>query len=199
MPDIRFSADADLIAKAAAAAGVDPGRSNADTIKAIMRKLASEPEPRSRTADAGGAPKKAGTRWENTCVTYAFGRGLAWDRAPLRGKRDLLDITGSLPQGLLVGCKAVENGKWLGQRMSQAMEQGNHALANLAETKGDAIADGVVPVQLLQRPGYPVERAYAVTEYRYLLDIAKERGRTREPPFLWMTARSVSAWQAPSC
>src|ERR1700679_217501 len=68
----------------------------------VLRELAGQ-RKRSALADGGAAPKRAGRTWENVVVAEGQAAGLPWDRAPLRGKRDLLDVTGCLPGGWLVG------------------------------------------------------------------------------------------------
>lgn len=130
------------------------------------------------------APKKMGTAWERRVVEAAQDRGIPWDRAPLRGSRDLLDTTGCLPMGWLVGAKALRRTGAetnLGKRMDEGMKQANRALVNVGELAAqrgqdpDATLAGVVPVQVVQRAGYPVLQAYTVMEYRFFLDLVEMR------------------------
>jgi hypothetical protein len=112
--------------------------------------------------------------------------GLPWDRAPLRGTRDLLDIQGCLPAGFLVGCKAIRRGTEFGQKISEAMAQCDRALVNLGRpvvVPGRfAVIEcgGIVPVQVMQRSGYPPGKAYVVTELDYFLDLAVRRQKWRD-------------------
>jgi hypothetical protein len=129
-----------------------------------------------------GATDGAGSRWERLAVDHAAARGLPWDRAPLRGARDLLDTQGCLPAGLLVGYKAIHRGVSFGQKISAAMDQCDRALVNLhrpftRDGHGHLIIDagGIIPVQVMQRSGYPVGKAYVVTQLDYFLDYALER------------------------
>jgi hypothetical protein len=136
-----------------------------------------------------GVAGQAGPRWERTVADYARDAwGLPWDRAPLRGSRDLLDIQGCLPAGFLVGCKAIRRGTSFGQKISEAMDQCDRALINLGRPvrplEGTAYAavdcGGVVPVQVMQRSGYPPGKAYVVTELDYFLDLAVRRQKWRD-------------------
>ncbi len=129
-----------------------------------------------------GATDGAGSRWERIAADYAAARGLPWDRAPLRGARDLLDIQGCLPGGWLVGCKAIHKGVSFGQKISAAMDQCDRALMNMGrpasvDGHGRLAVDsgGIIPVQVMQRSGYPAGKAYVVTQYDYFLDLAVMR------------------------
>ena len=135
-----------------------------------------------------GVAGQAGPRWERTVADYARDAwGLPWDRAPLRGTRDLLDIQGCLPAGFLVGCKAIRRGTSFGQKISEAMDQCDRALVNLGrvstkDAHGHLVvaSEGVVPVQVMQRSGYPPGKAYVVTELDYFLDLAVRRQKWRD-------------------
>jgi hypothetical protein len=136
-----------------------------------------------------GVAGQAGPRWERTVADYARDAwGLPWDRAPLRGSRDLLDIQGCLPAGFLVGCKAIRRGTSFGQKISEAMDQCDRALINLGNPSsrnyGSAhivvASEGIVPVQVMQRSGYPPGKAYVVTELDYFLDLAVRRQKRRD-------------------
>lgn len=122
-----------------------------------------------------GVTGRAGPTWERRCADHAADRGLPWDRAPLRGNRDLLDLSGTLPAGFLVGCKAItrKGSANFGAKISEAMQQGERAVANLGG------APGIVPVQIMQRSGYPVGKAYVVMEYDHFLALALERAKGR--------------------
>jgi hypothetical protein len=121
----------------------------------------------------GSRPKRAASRFERDVADYAAARGLPWDRAPLRGARDLLDITGSAAAGFLVGCKGITRGKDIKQRLSEAMEQGRQAVNNWHRLKirPPGTPAEVVPVQIMQRSGYPTAKAYAVMEYDDFLTV----------------------------
>jgi hypothetical protein len=134
-----------------------------------------------------GVAGQAGPRWERTVADYARDAyGLPWDRAPLRGARDLLDIQGCLPAGFLVGCKAIRRGTSFGLKISEAMDQCDRALVNLGKeyTKVNGrlhvTSAGIVPVQVMQRSGYPPGKAYVVTELDYFLDLAVRRQKWRD-------------------
>ncbi len=119
-------------------------------------------------------PKERGTAWERRVVDHAQERGLPWERAPLRGTADLLDVQGCLPDGWLVGCKAISRRGNLADRLSAAMNEARAARERLPKYFPSA-ADGVIPVQVVQRQGYPVGRAYVVMEYDDFLSIVKFR------------------------
>ena len=135
-----------------------------------------------------GVAGRAGPTWERTVADYAVGRyGLPWDRAPLRGTRDLLDLQGCLPAGFLVGCKAIRRGVQFGAKISEAMDQCDRALVNIGrpssrDGNGRLLVDcgGIVPVQVMQRSGYPPGKAYVVTELDYFLDLAVRRQKWRD-------------------
>jgi len=136
-----------------------------------------------------GVTGQAGSRWERIVADYARDQfGLPWDRAPLRGTRDLLDIQGCLPAGFLVGCKAIRRGTVFGQKISEAMDQCDRALVNLGyqahkDGQGHLLVvnhGGIVPVQVMQRSGYPPGKAYVVTELDYFLDLAVRRQKWRD-------------------
>lgn len=133
-----------------------------------------------------GVADRAGARYERAIADYGHDQyGLPWDKAPLRGRRDRLDITGCLDDGWLVGCKAIHRGVTFGQRISEAMDQCDQALANIgrpAEAKRAGphsfleVDNGrVVPVQVMQRSGYPTGKHYVVTQLDYLLRLYAER------------------------
>lgn len=123
------------------------------------------------------APKEQGTRWERIVADYAARRGFPWDRAPLRGTRDLLDIQGCVLDGWLIGCKSLQRGKTLGIRLSEAMNEAQKAKRNLngllPARRG--LAADVIPVQVLQRTGHLPGRAYVVMEYDDFLRLAEMR------------------------
>lgn len=125
-------------------------------------------------------PRELGTAWERRCVDYAVAKGLPWERAPLRGTADLLDVQGCLTDGWLVGFKAKrpKSGE-PGDRLSQAMNEAHAASQRLP---GGCDAVSVIPVQVLQRPNYPVGRAYAVMEYEDFLLLARMRQMRRWEP-----------------
>ena len=133
-------------------------------------------------------PKDRGTAWERRVADHAAAAGLPWDRAPLRGSNDLLDIAGSLPDGFLVGCKAISRKGNLADRLSAAMEQGRQALANL-DRLYPGHSGGVIPVQIVQRQAYPVGRAYWVMEYDDGLRLVQ---RLRELRYRLETADAIT-------
>ena len=140
-----------------------------------------------------GIADRAGADWERKVANHAHNDyGLPWDKAPLRGGRDLLDIRGCLDMGWLIGCKAIHRGVSFGTRVSEAMTQCDRALVNAgrpAETRtipgraADApdreylVVDNgrIVPVQVMMRSGFPVGKAYVVTQYDYFLSLVTER------------------------
>lgn len=132
-----------------------------------------------------GVTDRAGARWERTVVDYMHDdHGFPFDRAPLRGRRDRLDVTGCLDFGWLIGCKAIHRGVSFGQRVSEAMAQCDAALVNVGrpaepdrQGRGFLVVDAgrIVPFQVMQRSGYPVGKAYAVTQLDYMLNLARER------------------------
>lgn len=135
-----------------------------------------------------GVAGRTGPKWERIVADYARDvYGLPWDRAPLRGTRDLLDLQGCLPAGFLVGCKGIRRGTSFGLKISEAMDQCDRALINLGRPagrsgQGHVLVDcgGIVPVQVMQRSGYPAGKAYVVTELDYFLDLAVRRQKWRD-------------------
>jgi len=134
-------------------------------------------------------PKRAGTAYERQVADYcaALPWNLPWDRAPLRGSRDLLDLQGPQYAGLLVGCKAISRGTPFGLRISEAMDQCDQALVNSgqpATVNGHGYrtveAGGIVPVQVMQRSGYPLGKHYVVTQLDYFLAMVLERIEWRD-------------------
>lgn len=121
--------------------------------------------------------------WERTVVAAAQDRGLAWDRRLRLGAHDdLLDVDGCLREGWLVGAKSIRRGVSFGAKISEAMDQCDRALINIGrphrqDGRGRVLVDsgGIIPVQVMQRSGYPPEKAYVVTEYGYFLDLAVAR------------------------
>jgi len=130
-----------------------------------------------------GVTDRAGANYERRVADYCHDvYGFPWDKAPPRGPKDRLDLTGTLDYGWLIGCKAIHKGVPFGTRISEAMTQCDVALVNVgrpAETdrRGFLIVDAgrVVPVQIMQRSGYPIGKHYAVTQLDYLLNLATER------------------------
>lgn len=116
-----------------------------------------------------------GTAWERRVADFAAGMGLPWDRAPLRGTADLLDIQGCVPMGWLIGTKAKRRGS--DDRLSEAMNEARAAHRRLGPAGRE-----VIPVQVMQRPGYPVARAFAVMEYGDFLWLVVDRARREERP-----------------
>lgn len=182
---VTIRADAAVIEAAARALGVhDPDASLSQLTRDVIHAAAGAPRPpRMAGAGGGGQPKRAGREWENLVVGYAQEHGFQWDRAPLRGARDLLDVTGCLPAGWLVGAKSLAVGQRLDQRASEAMHQAHRAMENLEQRGlGDlprsstiASTGDVIPWQIFQRRGHPVGAAYAITEYDWMLRIAEIR------------------------
>jgi hypothetical protein len=135
-----------------------------------------------------GVAGRAGPNWERLVADYAHDvYGLPWDRAPLRGTRDLLDLQGCLPAGFLVGCKAIRRGSTFGTKISEAMDQCDRALINLGRPAGKdgngrlhVDSGGIIPVQVMQRSGYPTGKAYVVTELDYFMDLAVRRLKWRD-------------------
>ena len=127
------------------------------------------------------APRRAGANWERRGVALAVERGLPWTRRLRLGEQgDLLDVDGCLPAGWLVGFKGIRRGVLMGDRMSDAMNQCDRAMAALAALYPGGDADGrpvadVIPVQVLQRAGYGTARAYTVMEYGRFLDLVTMR------------------------
>jgi hypothetical protein len=127
--------------------------------------------------------------WERTIVSLAQDHGLPWERRLRLGdNHDLLDVDGCLPGGWLVGAKSIRRGVSLsGGKLNDAMHQSDRALLNLArpalkDGKGRLLINcgGIIPVQVIQRSGYPASKAYAVTEYGYFLELAAERQEWRK-------------------
>ncbi len=135
-----------------------------------------------------GVSGRTGAKWERIVADYARDiYALPWDRAPLRGSRDLLDIQGCLPAGFLVGCKGIRRGSSFGAKISEAMDQCDRALLNLGRPAGKdgngrlhIDCGGIIPVQVMQRAKYPAGKAYVVTELDYFLDLAVRRQKWRD-------------------
>jgi hypothetical protein len=181
MAQVTIRIDSDLIEQAAKALGLEHvADTNGARAAAVLREVAGT-RPRLAAAGGGAAPKRAGRVWEASIITYANTEyGMRWDKGPLRGARDLLDVTGCLPAGWLVGAKAKERGTTGGYRLTDAMDQAARALDNVpkvARSLGFAAPDvaDVIPWQVFQRPGSPVGRAYAVTEFDHMLRICQMR------------------------
>jgi hypothetical protein len=121
--------------------------------------------------------------WERTIVARAQDRGLPWERRLRLGdNHDLLDVDGCLPGGWLVGAKSIRRGVQFGHHISAAMDQCDRALLNIGrparrDGNGRLRVDsgGIIPVQVMQRSGFPAEKAYVVTEFGYFLDLAVMR------------------------
>jgi len=175
MGEISVRLDADDVMAAARALGTEAA-TPAEAARVVVRHLAGTGR-RHAAADGGAAPKRAGRSWENQVVEYANADGFPWDRAPLRGRRDLLDVTGCLPYGWLIGAKSTARGVSAAEKLFDAMDQAERAMAWLSE-RGPA--DDVIPFQIIQRSGAPVGRAYAVTEYDWFLRLARERRELRK-------------------
>lgn len=114
-------------------------------------------------------PKERGTAWERRVADHAQAAGLPWDRAPLRGSADLLDLTGCQSAGFLVGCKAISRSGSLADKLGPAMVQGRRAAENWYRMSDQE----VLPVQVIQRSGYSVGEAYAVMEYDAFLRLVQ--------------------------
>jgi hypothetical protein len=177
--DVTVRVDPDVIEAAARALGIWQPNITPHAMGAqVLRELAGH-RARSAIADGGAAPKRAGRAWENMIVKYAREAGLPWDRAVGRGAgaRDLLDVTGCLPGGWLVGGKSSNRGQAAAVKLADAMDQCHRALGVLA-ARGEA--DGVVPFQIIRRPNVDIGRAYAITEYDWFLQLCKLRQAARE-------------------
>ena len=135
-----------------------------------------------------GVADRYGAAWERKIADYAHDRHkLPWDKGSTRGRKDLLDITGCLDMGWLIGGKAIHQGVSFGTRVSEAMAQCDRALVNAGRpaTEHRAARGGghylvvdngrIVPVQVMQRSGFPVGKAYVVTQYDYFLSLVVER------------------------
>lgn len=160
-----------IIAAAAAAAGVDPTLPLGDQARAVLAKSAGQ-APASRSKE-GGELKRAGREWEMRVAAEARAAGFTrWDVAPLRGRRDLLDITGCIPDGWLIGAKSVQRGVPMSSKLWDAMDQAAAALGHLPRSVDPA---AVFPFQIIQRTGAQIGQAYAVTQFDWLLRLARER------------------------
>ncbi len=115
-------------------------------------------------------PREVGTRWEGIVVKAAQGAGLPWDRAPLRGTADLLDVQGCQAAGFLVGCKAITRSGNPDGKLGTSMKEARAAAGRWERMTGS----GIIPVQVIQRSGYPVGQAYTVMEYADFLSLVTE-------------------------
>jgi hypothetical protein len=130
-----------------------------------------------------GVTDRAGAKYERALADYCHDiYGFPWDKAPLRGRRDRLDITGCLDEGWLIGAKAIHRGVAFGQRVSEAMAQCDAALVNVGrpaeqDRRNFLVVDSgrIVPVQVMQRSGYPIGKHYVVTQLDYFLRLARIR------------------------
>lgn len=178
---MNITADAQTIEAAARSLGIwDVNLPLPRMAGEVLRHLAGTVDDRHRQTLGGGgrSPKRAGRSWEITIVDHANESGVdTWDRAPLRGARDLLDVTGCLPGGWLVGAKSTTRGVSAAVKMADAMDQCHRAMAVLEDS---GRADGVIPWQIVQRPNAPTGRAYAVTEYDWMLQLVKLRSGWKE-------------------
>jgi hypothetical protein len=178
MTEVTIRVDAETVELAARALGIwENSNIKMSSIGLeVLRELSGQ-RKRSALADGGAAPKRAGREWEGEVVRAAQAAGLPWDRGPLRGARDLLDVTGCLPGGWLIGAKQAERGQSAAVKLFDAMDQAERAHGVLV---ADGKADGVIPFQIIKRPRAETLRAYAVTEYRWFLEIAKSRQSAKE-------------------
>lgn len=180
MERVTVRLDPGLISDAATALGLaDVADTPGAVLAAVLRKVAGTRRPLA-AAGGGTEPKRAGRAWESAIVAHANENGMTWDKAPLRGRRDLLDVTGCLPGGWLVGAKAKARGTSAAARLTDAMDQAARALEHLpasARSLGFTAPDvaDVIPWQIIQRPGADVGRAYAVTEYDHMLRLCHMR------------------------
>lgn len=113
--------------------------------------------------------------YERSVVRYGQEKGFpAWERR-LRGgsKHDLLDLDGTIPDGWMIGCKSVHRGVTIGRRLSEAMDQCHRAIDALDHYR--ISPEGIIPVQILQRPGSPIGAHYVVTEFDWFLQLAIQR------------------------
>lgn len=167
------------VAAAAAAAGIDPAMRPGDQVRAIIRQLAGIRKAPTATAAGGAAPKRAGRKFEIEVVDHAQATGFpGWDRAPLRGRRDLLDVTGCLASGVLVGCKAIEPGVPMNTKLWRAMDQAHRAMEHLPRTVDPAT---VTPWQIIQRRNADgIGSSYAVTELDWMLRQTAELAELRK-------------------
>lgn len=172
MTDVVMRVSSDRIEAAARTLGIwDSNLPLARMGNEVLRQVAGDKRA-SAIAEGGAAPKRAGRHWENVIVGHAQDAGLPWDRAPLRGTRDLLDVTGCLPGGWLVGAKSTSRGVSAAVKIADAMDQCHRAMSVL-EAQGKTA--GVIPWQIVQRPGAETGRAYAITEYDWMLRICQLR------------------------
>jgi hypothetical protein len=126
--------------------------------------------------------REIGTEAERKVVEAATADGLDWDRGALRGTADLLDIQGGLRDGWLIGVKALTRKSKaddekrtanLANRMSEGAAQCKRAMVNLRKLRAD-FADGVYPLQIVQKQGRPVLDWYAVFDVRAYFDLVHE-------------------------
>lgn len=178
MTSVTVKIDPDLIAAAAAAAGIDTTMPAGDQVRAMLRQLAGQGKPASAIAEGGNAPVRAGREWENKVIDHAAGHGYNWQRTRRRGARDLLDVVGCIDDGWLIGCKGVQRGVSMNRKLWAAMDQAHRAMVYLPR---DVDAGQIIPLQVIQRPGVPVGQAYAVTEYDWFLQLADMRRKNWQP------------------
>lgn len=172
---VTVKTDRHLIDDAARALGIyEPEQTAGRTLTLLLQTVAGS-RPRSPIADGGAPAKRAGRVWEALVVEHGQDAGFSWDRGPLRGRRDLLDVTGCLPDGWLIGAKGVQRGVSAAVKLHEAMDQNERAMENLAKARTLVSIDDVIPVQVIQRPGSSIGAAYAVTEYDDFLRLAKMR------------------------
>ena len=178
MTSVAVKIDPDLIAAAAAAAGIDTTMPAGDQVRAMLRQLAGQPKPLGAVAEGGDGPNRAGREWENKVIDHAAEHGYDWQRPRRRGRRDLLDVNGCIEDGWLIGCKAVQRGVPMTKKLWAAMDQCHRAMGYLPRNIN---AEQVIPLQVIQRPGVGVGQAYAVTEYDWFLRLADMRRKGWEP------------------
>lgn len=182
MPPVTVRVDSDHIQAAARSLGISPDLPLGEQGREVIRQLAASAggdRRRSRIAEAGDAPTRAGAEYERDVAKYARSHGFPeWERRRGQGPgRDLLDLTGMLGDGWIIGCKSLERGVDAGRRLNSAVTQNRLAIATLAE-RGTPTT-GIIPVQILLRRSWPIGDSYAVTTYDKILELAAERRELR--------------------
>lgn len=120
----------------------------------------------------GNRQREQGTAFERRVADFAASHDLPWDRAPLTGRKDRGDLTGTLAYGVVVEIKSKAPGKPI--RLNDAMVQAEAAVQRVPFRYGH-----VVPAVITQRAGYMMADQFVTMRLSDWLDWVAERDAAR--------------------